>query len=165
MSIDRLDTEYEPDRGELVVHPLTGEAIDLAQAPDEHVADFLSQIRDHEDALKDAKRIITQELLRRMDYQAKYTLRAGGYTLKSQSPAPAEEFDELQLREDLLALQDEGVISPEAVDNAVETVVTYKVRKAGINALRKLGGRVRDTVDRHAHEVEKRRYVTVERVR
>lgn len=83
--------------------------------------------------------------------------------VKTQSPAPAEEWDALAARSELLELVDEGVLGIEAVDAAFEPVVTYKPRKAGINALKKLGGRVAEILASHSHEVERERYVTVSR--
>lgn len=149
-------------RQEPVVHPLTGETLDLQTAPDENLARFLADVRDYESRLKEAKAIVSREALRRMDAGASWTLRAGDYTLKGSSPAPSEEWDEIALLSDLHQLVDEGVITEDAAGAAVETVITYKVRKAGINALRKLPG-VAQIVDRHSQPVEKTRYVSVGR--
>ena len=120
-------------------------------------------MKDYESRLREARSLLSQEILRRQDQAASWTTRAGGFVLKGSSPAPQEEFDALALREDLLGLVDEGALHIQAVDNAVETVVTYKVRKGGLNQLRKLGGVVAQIIDRHATPVEKTRYVSVVR--
>jgi hypothetical protein len=146
-----------------VISPRTGEVISL-DAPDQDLGGFLNDVRDLESAIRESKRAVHDELLRRMDSAATWTVHVPGLKLSGPSPAPTEEFDELELRTALLTLVDEGVISVEAVDRAIEPVVTYKARRAGINALRKLGGRVAETVTAHARSVEKTRYVKVERL-
>jgi hypothetical protein len=146
-----------------VIHPFTGETFDLSVSTTDDLASFLTEVREYESRLKEAKRIVTDETLRRLDERASWTLRTPDYTLKAPSPAPGEEWDEIALRSDLWQLVDDGVITEDAAGAAVETVVSYKVKTAGVNALRKLGGRVAETVNRHCREVEKRRYVTVTR--
>jgi hypothetical protein len=148
---------------ELTVIPFTGEAVDLATAEIGDLAKLLADVKDYQSRLSEAKSLLSQEVLRRQDQAAKWTTPAGGYVLKGSSPAPVEEFDALALREDLLGLVDEDALSIEAVDAAVETVVTYKARKSGVNALRKLGGVVSQIVDRHARPIEKARYVSIVR--
>ena len=148
---------------EAVIHPVTGEFLQLDTLHVDRLANLLADIKDLESRLREMKSLASREVLRRQDREAKWTTPAGGYVLKGSSPTPTEEWDELALREDLYQLVDNGVITEEAADAAVETVVTYKVRKAGINALRKLGGAVAETVDKHCREVEKTRYISVSR--
>lgn len=150
------------DRPITVVSPRTGEVLTL-DASTEDLGGYLADIREHESLLREGKNLVGGELVRRMDEGACWTLHTGGLKLSAPSPAPAIEYDELALRESLLQLADEGVISVEAVDRAVEPVVTYRARKSGINALQKLGGRVAAVIDAHANEVSKTRYVKVER--
>jgi hypothetical protein len=153
--------EREPIN-EPLVHPLTGEAIDLAHAPDEEIARFLDGLKEHKAQIQEAQHIVTAEVLRRMDLDARYTRRAGPYVFNSSSPEPTVEYDALPLREDLLELVDQRQLTIDAVDRTVEPVVTYKVKKSGINALRKIPA-VREIIDRHGHQVEKNRYVSVTR--
>jgi hypothetical protein len=148
---------------ELTVIPGLGEAVELHTADISDLARLLADVKDYQSRLNEAKSLLSQEVLRRQDQAAKWTTPAGGYVLKGSSPAPQEEFDALALREDLLGLVDEGALHIQAVDAAVETVVTYKVRKGGLNQLRKLGGVVAQIVDRHARPVEKARYVSIVR--
>lgn len=145
-----------------VVHPVTGQVVDL-DGPIDQLAQFLADARDIDAAVKDAKRAVTDEVLRRADADAAWTIHLPGVKLSMPSPAPVEDWDELELREALLTLADEGVISVEAVDRAVEPVVTYKIRAAGVKALRKLGGRVAEAIDSRARETQRTRYVKVER--
>lgn len=144
-----------------VVHPFTGESIDLTVATVDDLASFRIELKEYGYRLRDVNKYIDQEILRRMDKKASYTIRTPDYEMKGASPAPSEEWDELALRSDLYELVDRDVIDESAADAAVETVVTYKVRKVGVNALRKLGGIVQETVDRHCREVPKDRRVTV----
>jgi hypothetical protein len=151
---------------EVVLHPLTGEVLELDATPTEELGRFLYEIRDLESRLREIKSLANREILSRQDRNAEWTTRAGEYVLKGASPSSTstEEFDGLALRSDLCELVDSGVLSIEAVDAAVQTVIIYKARKVGVNALRKLGGVVAETVDQHAKSVEKPRYVTVSRV-
>jgi len=148
---------------EIVVHPLTAEAVELASASTDDLAVLLDSVKDYESRLREVKSLVSREVLRRQDRDASWTTRAGGYVLKGSSPAPSEEFDALALRSELLGLVDEGALTIEAVDAAVETVVSYRARKAGISALRKLGGVIAQIVDRHATPIEKTRYVSIAR--
>lgn len=145
-----------------LMNPATGEVVAL-DGPTEDLGQFLADLREHESMWREAKKLVTRELVARMDKSASWTLHVNGLKLSTQSPAPSEEFNGPELREALLDLVDEGVVTIEAVDAAVETVVTYKPRKAGINALRKLGGRVVDAINAHRTETEKDRYISVGR--
>ena len=145
-----------------VVSPRTGEVLNL-DAPTEDLGGYLADVRETESMLREAKRLVTCELVSRFDQAAKWTVHAGGLKLSAPSPAPTEEFDAPALRDALLELVDQGLLSVEAVDAAVETVVSYKARKGGINALRKLGGKVAETTAAHCTETVKERYVSVGR--
>lgn len=153
-------TELELPRQFL--NPLTGEALTLA-SPDEDLARWLADIREVESVIRENKKIVQREILSRMDRSASWTVRVPGFKLTGQSPAPVEEWDGVELRTALLGLVDEGLLTIEAVDGAVETVVAYKPRKAGIVKLRKLGGRVAETVDLLARASEPERRVSVGR--
>jgi hypothetical protein len=145
----------------VLVNPQTGEALDLT-APTEDLASWFAAVRELELQIRERKQRVTSELLRRMDRGAAWTVRVGQFKLTAPSPAPVEEWDGVELRAALLELVDDGTLDIAAVDAAVETVITYKPRKAGITALRKLGGRVAETVNGLAREAEKARYVKVE---
>jgi hypothetical protein len=145
-----------------LVNPVTGEALTLA-SPTEDLGRWLADIRDFEYQLREAKRTVTTEILARLDKNAEWTAHLPGLKIRGDSPQPVEEWDGAQLREALLELVDEGVLAIEAVDAAVETIVSYKPRKAGINKLRKLGGRVAEVVDSLKRASEKDRRVTVSR--
>lgn len=129
---------------DIVIRP-TGAVVDLT-GPTDLLGRALHEIREWEWQLRDAKREITGEVLRRMDERARWTVRAGDVTLKGQSPDSVE-YDADALLAALQALAADGVIAQEAVAEAVEQVVMLKVRTRGVQALRKLGGPVREAVD------------------
>ncbi len=146
-----------------VVHPGTGEVLSVRDAQDDQLARFMDEIRDYESRLREAKAIVNREMLRRLDLDGKWTRPAGQYTVSAPSPAPGEEFDGEALLTDLWGLVDAEEITSDAAERAVRREIVYKPQMAGIRALRKLGGNVLETVNRHATPVEKRRYVKVER--
>ena len=145
-----------------VVSPRTGELLELS-APDEDLAGWLADVREHESLLREAKNLVQRELLRRMDRSAKWTVRVPKFKLTGTSPKPEETWDGAVLRERLHDLVDDGELTVEAVDAAVETVISFKVRKAGVNALRAAGGRAAAIVDELAIATEKERRVSVSR--
>lgn len=139
-----------------------GEVLTL-DSPTVDLAAHLADIRQHESYLKEAKNAVQAELLARQDKDGKWTTHLPGMKLVGKSPAPYVEYDGPALREALLMLADEDVVTIEAVDRAVEAVVTYEPRANGIKSLKKLGGRVAAVIDSCGHETSPRRYVRVER--
>lgn len=150
------------ERAVQFANPLSGEVLTLA-SPSDDLGRYLADLREFESVLREHKKMVTRELLGRMDKQASWTQHFAGLKLTGQSPQPGEEWDGAELREALLKLVDEGKLSIEAVDAAVETVVSYNVKKAGVNKLRKVGGVVASTVDGLVRPVERERRVSVSR--
>lgn len=144
-----------------VVSPRTGEVLSL-DSPTEDLGTYLADVREFESLLKEAKGVVGRELLERMRKQACWTIHAGGLKLSAPASDTEEQFDGAALREALLELVDRGELAIEAVDAAVEVVTDYKVKRAGVNALRKRDD-TRTIVDAYATEVPKQRYVKVER--
>jgi hypothetical protein len=145
-----------------LVNPATGEPLSL-DSPSPELGRYLADLREFESVLREFKRLVSRELLSRMDREASWTLRADELKIVGQSPAPSEEWDGAELRQALLEHVDAGRLSVEAVDAAVETIISYKTRKAGITALRKLGGPIAETVNGLARTAERERRVTVSR--
>jgi hypothetical protein len=127
------------------------------------LAAYLADLRDFESQLREHKRAVTRELLARFDRTAKWTHHFEGLKIAGQSPAPTEEWDGLELREALLSLVDSGQLTVEAVDAAVEQVISLKVRKQGVAQLRKVGGEVAETINRLCRTSEPERRVSVSR--
>lgn len=144
--------------------PATGEELDLSLCSDATLANLRDMIRDAEDEQRQAKRQIDAEVLARMDRNAKWTIKTeGGLELTAPSPASKSEYDAGALHAALMAFVDDGLLSVEAVDAAVEQVLTYKPRVRGIEALRKRGGAIADVIAEHETQVEPTRRVTVKR--
>lgn len=139
---------------DLVVVPGTGEAIAL-NAPSEALAQALDEVRELERELRVAKQAVGAELLRRMDTQAKWTMRTDNYEVRGESPAPRTEYDVEQLMEVLDGLVNEGLLSSTAASAATTTTVSYRVSQRGVNALLKLGGEVAARIAACAQEVER----------
>lgn len=154
------DTEITQIGRPMLLNPATKEVFDLT-APTETLAEWMDATKQLQDDIKEQRAVVTQELLSRMDRACNWTQAAGELKVSAPSPAPTEEWDGAELRTALLELADRGVLDVAAVDAAVETVVTYKPRKAGINQLRRAGGEVAEVVDSLARTVEKPRYVSV----
>jgi hypothetical protein len=128
-----------------VVHPTTGEIIAL-DSSDRMLVAYLDDVAAYERQLEEWRRIVNRELIARLDRSAKWTRQVGPYKLTAPSPNPGLDWDGAELREALLPFVDRGELSIEALDAAVEMLVTYRPKKAGINALVKLGGDITATV-------------------
>jgi hypothetical protein len=145
---------------DLVVHPATGEVV-LLDAPTDTLAGTLAAIREAEGEMRTFKQILTGELLRRMDAEATWTVRAGDFTVEGDSPKPKTEYEAEKLYIALSEFVDSGVISQGALEQAVEPVRTYKAKQAGLNKLLALGGLIAETVERHRTEVPRDRRVRI----
>ena len=144
--------------------PATGEEIDLSLCSDATLANLRDMIRDAEDEQRLAKRQIDGAILDRMDHRKKWTLHADGYTLTASSPEPVVEIpDAAALHGELMELVDTGELAVEAVNDAVEQVVTYKPRKRGLQAIKKGGGLAAEIIERHEARVPPTRRVSVKR--
>lgn len=118
-----------------VVHPITGEVLDL-DSPTDILAAALSRAKEQGAGLQAFTRAIKDELLHRMDYEHCYTVHAIGVGKVAGDGKRPPDHDGTRLLAALLPLVPD-VLSMRAVEAAVERVTTYKPRKAGINALLK----------------------------
>ncbi len=152
----------DPSQG--VVHPVTGEMLDLSDTTD-ILAGALDDVRNLEGDLRDFKSALTRELLRRMDYHHTHTAILRGFGKVSGDAPRKPDYNAKVLREGLQPLVP-AVLPQEAVDAAVERVTDWKVRKAGVNALLRVPDR-RVLAAVQAAEVPstKPRAVRVERAR
>lgn len=158
-------TELARRDGEAVVtiaNPLTGETLDL-HAPTDQLAAAIDAVKEQKSRLDEFASTIKREILERMDHEAAYTYRGGGFKVTGDGPRQPG-YDGEKLYEALAPLVKAGEIGKEAMKRAVEMIPTYKVKKVGINALAKLG-RADVTAALAAAEVpnEKPRAVSVSR--
>lgn len=122
---------------DVIVHPRTGEALALTEAPTDWLAQIIDTVKEREDELRSLKRTIADEILRRMDHERTYTAHLpGGLKLTGDGPR-GDEYDGERLHAQLRVLVDEGVIGEIALRKAVETTTEYKVRANGVKALLK----------------------------
>ena len=142
-----------------LLNPQTGEVVGL-DAPTEDLAEVLRAVREWEQSARMAKQLISAALHARMDFEGTLTLRAGGFTLKG-SPPTKTLYDGERLAGVLGELAAEGLISPRAVAEAVQPVVTYKPSVMKLKQLHKLGGRVAEAIDECVTVVPNDRRVTV----
>jgi len=161
------EPQEEVADGEVVyaVVPYTGEALVLRELPNEQLARLLDGARDFERAeLRQFKQEVQDEILRRMDREASWTVHAeNGWKLSGKSPGGVE-YDVDALRKVLAELLVEDRITAVAVEKAVKAKpVEYTVQKAGVNALLKLGGHVQQAIEACQVPSSKPRYVSVSR--
>lgn len=119
----------------LVLHPATGEVIDLATATTEDLAAGVAQVDKLRRELTDFESALGGELLARLDRGAKWTLRAGDpkgevqWEVKAPSPtAGTVSYDPRVLERELASLIEAGVVSEEAAGAAVARTLTVVVR-------------------------------------
>jgi hypothetical protein len=141
----------------------TGQVVSL-DLPSDDLAQFLWDVRGFEQELRTAKRQVGDELLRRQDADASWTTYTNSFEISGSSPAPKVEWDGEMLNRILGELLKEKLISADAVLAAIERVITYKPKPKGLNALMKLGEGIKERLLAARSEVEKTRYVRVERV-
>ncbi len=148
-----------------VANPLTGVAVELADGTDA-LADMHDQLKEARSIIDEARNLLGDELVARMDRRGRWSLTHDGLTVSAPSPKPPVEHDGKALLHELGELVVAGTIEWDAVNDTVEVVVTYKVKRRGVDALRKLGGEVAEAIDRCQVEAEpKPRRVSVKRTR
>lgn len=161
-----MSTELEKREASLVPNLATGELLDLSSADSGDIAHALFAIREKEYELKEMKKLVGDELNRRLDAEAQWTQHWGAFDVKGSSPQPTREADMGPLMEALEGLVAEGLISQQAAQKAVKPKVDYIPKWGAIDAIRKVSPEVRERIDPHIREVEKRRYAPrVEMVR
>lgn len=120
-----------------VLDRTTGEVLPLTGATTDRLARFLDDSRELESILSETKALVCDELLRRMDRDARWTVWAGGYELRGQSPeAGTTYYEPDELEQALRRLRRESLITEEAAKAALayEVSVERKPRQAGIRA-------------------------------
>jgi hypothetical protein len=131
----------------LVVVPITGEVLDLATTPTDQLAAAINLTRETEVDLRTFKRRVADELLDRMDREATWTVRLGGFEVSGDGPGRTD-IDGRRLYEELQGLVMEARITEHAAREAVKVETTYTAVKSKVNKLRKLGGEVAEAIAR-----------------
>lgn len=120
-----------------IVVPHSGEIVELSTAPLGQVASILTEIRDLESQLREVKQALTDRILADMDFRRAWILNVDGLKLTGKSDAPVVGWDAAGLVSELDAMVIEGVLHPEARDDAIECRIEWKVKARGVNALLK----------------------------
>lgn len=128
-----------------IVNPATGESKPLHSTEPEVIARVLGMVQasidDHLRALYDAKRVLGNEVIGRMDRKASWTVRAPGVEITAPSPdRGAHDWDAEKLDGILSNLVDENIIDRSAKLRAVWPDTVYKTDKRAIAALLKIPG-------------------------
>lgn len=123
-----------------LVDPQTGESVSLAEAPADLIAGIVVGIDDQARNLRDMRRELGDELVRRMDAEGSWTITAGGRKFSAPSPAPEVEWDVVMLDGVLDDLVNTGVITPDARLRALEQRVELRPLARGLAALEKIPG-------------------------
>lgn len=142
-----------------VLIPGSGELVSLDDATDQ-LAGHRLWLKEMAEAMRDAARVLDDELLRRADKAVTYTYRGSGLEVTMDGP-DRKVYDAEPLRAELVALAEQGVIDDTAVEKAIKVETTYKAMASGIKALKKLGGAVVEAIERHESENPRPRQVRV----
>lgn len=145
--------------GGMVVIPLTGEALDLAAAGTDDLADAIDTIRDLESQLRAAKRMLADEAIARMDRAVCWTLAGEDWKLSAPSPGRVE-WDAERVAATLARMVVDGRVPREAAEQAV--VVEPKVKQAGLQKLLKRPD-LRDELEACSHPSDAPRNVKLTR--
>lgn len=143
-----LPVVIENKDGSLGIVEMSGEIVTMQEASDEALGRWFSAYKQAQDLLRVAKRELDAELVRRADYNATAHLDIRGIgRVTVTGPKDEEVWDVEKLRETLRTLVADGNISDSAAYSALERVVTWKPKVAGLNALRKLGGEIEARIE------------------
>lgn len=116
----------EPSAELVVLHPKTGELLAIRTAETEQLAEWRTSVDEARDALAEAEAMVSDEIVRRLDRRAEWTLRVGDpkdrqYEIKAPSPtAGTETYPPDLLRAELNNLVGLDVISEEAAQGALK---------------------------------------------
>lgn len=108
----------------------TGEIISLPDAATDRLAELSTNLDDVQQALNDARAVVSDELVARLDRDAQWTARVGDPTdrqweIKAPSPtAGATIYPPDVLEQELRALVDRGVVTPAAAGKALRRQIT-----------------------------------------
>lgn len=111
-----MSTENTP----AVVHPVTGELVDVRTATPAALADALEDYGTMRDRLEDFREAIVAEVARRADARGKRTVELAGVTFEVNAPTE-EAYDVGRLRAELEPLVADGTIDEELLDELIVT--------------------------------------------
>lgn len=104
----------------VVIHPATGEALDLVAMTTTDLAGALGELRELTDKLSAFRQAIIDEVAGRMDKGNARTEVVGPYKLVTNAPRE-ESYPVRRLREELQPLIDAGELEPQVLDRLITT--------------------------------------------
>lgn len=110
----------DTDRASLaIVHPQTGELLDIRNEPTNVLADLHESFMAHERDLRSYRRAVDDELVERMDHEGVRTFKGDGFTIEVGKPTEREWNMDLLL-ETLDRLVSDGIISSRKAEKCVK---------------------------------------------
>lgn len=151
-----------------VVHPATGELLDLAGQPTDQLIDLVEGAREYQQQVGEFRSAVEQVIVERMDRELDRTAIVGGHKL-TVNAATRDEWDLDRLAAVLADLVNRSVISEKAARKVIETPPPKPqpavLRKAALNLLVKdVVPAVKDTIAECATQVPQRRTLKIERL-
>jgi hypothetical protein len=101
-----------------LIHPATGEAVDLAGAAPAELGRTLDELAVLTDALREFRRDVELELVRRIDATGRRTAELGGYKLETNAPVE-ETYSVEDVERELRPLVDRGIVPRETLEALV----------------------------------------------
>jgi hypothetical protein len=146
----------------MIVDYVSGELIDPKSASAEALAQYMTNVQSIREDLAAAEAIVSDELVARMDRDAKWTLHVGDpkvqvWEITAPSPtAGTEVYPPDVLETELRALVDRGTITVDAADAALKRIVTVKLAVPLSASLSETAQHVKQMMSFHAGDVELR---------
>ena len=151
-----------------VVHPATGELLDLAGQPTDQLVELVEGARDYQAQVADFRAVVEEVICDRMDRELSRTAQVGGHRLTVNAPT-RDDWDLDMLHEVLAELVERGVITGEAALAVIEQPppkpVPERVVRVALNKLLKHpDGEVVEMLRECATQVPQRRTLKIERL-
>lgn len=161
--------EDVPERKEIIVHPLTGDVLEL-DAPTDQLAAVLEDHREILSVLAEWRSLVERELVRRMDSANTRKEEIGGYVLEVNAPR-TESYSVDTTREALAPLVEEGILDEVVLERVITMSVPKpvapqeRVAKTEINKLKKHPAEeVRAAIAEACEEIPNHRTIKIARV-
>lgn len=149
----KMLAEYEPPHGGMLLVPMTGEMVDVADP--ESCLRVLSEIRTLESRLKELKSELTVALAVEFERVGTKTMHLGG--MKAELKGGEETVWDVEVLEELRDLGLPG----ERMDALVTTEITYKVNASVAKQLASANTRYAEVIERAKTKIPKSSYVTI----
>jgi hypothetical protein len=144
---------------DMIVHPRTGELLDLKTVQTDALLEARDLLSDHERQTREVRRSVDDELIRRADHEGRRSITFSEFTVEVTAPTE-KQWDMRALRETLATLVERDLISDDKRRRCIR--FDPKIVWAEVKTLLS-DPRVRGQIEACYEEVEARRYVKVSR--